>query len=147
MQLLFSRAVLLFVTFAGLASSLALASACFPLGGGCPWTEVSPVTVQPATSCLTITVENPNGGGSFGGCVSPDLSITNACADALVLDGSNLRLLGPNGLPVEQDAGSVSIAAGSTGVVDVDLTSSTGAQSVKGTLGAQPVTLSFTTQR
>jgi len=129
------------VPFALMLAGIALAGGCHP--GGCPWTQVSAVTTQPATSCLAIHVENATGSGSFGGCVSPDLSITNACPTALVLTGTNVRLLGADGTPVA--ASGATIAAGTTAVIEIDLTSTSNQEDVPATLGTQAVTLSFTT--
>ena len=51
--------------------------------GGCPWTDLSPI--DSTASCLTLSSTNANGGGSTGGCVDPDITGHNGCADALVI--------------------------------------------------------------
>ena len=53
--------------------------------GGCPWTEVSDVTVRPAKPCLELRVADASGRGDSTGCVDPVLVGKNSCSDTLLL--------------------------------------------------------------
>ncbi len=144
MRHFFMRTMFFGAAIVGLAGGLSLGTGC--LGGGCPWTKVSPVTVAPATSCLTVTVENADGSGSNGGCDNPDLKIINACTDDLVIDGTNLALLGADGTPIAQDPGPVTVAAGKTGVVEVTLDTEN-PEVLHAKLGSAALELSFSTSK
>ena len=62
---------------------MSLAFAFLAACGGCPWTDLSPV--QSTQSCLQLDHENSHGADSRGGCVNPDITGTNNCADPLVI--------------------------------------------------------------
>lgn len=128
------------VALAGLVSSLALASGCSS-PAQCTTVPAAPVTVQPATTCLVVDVSLTTGCDA----TAPQLSIVNDCTDTLVIDGANVELDGPSG-PMAQDAGSVSVAAGATQVVDVEGTTGTTQATLHGTLGTQALALTFATQ-
>jgi hypothetical protein len=121
---------------------------CFVGGcGGCPWTHASGVTITPSESCLSAHVLNAApGDDELGGCVVPDLEVTNSCADPLTIP--NAFALNGSGTMLASDAGvmSVTIDAGATGAFQLASTEPTGATyDVSAMLGTQVVTLSFTT--
>jgi len=63
-----------------------LASGCLlPDSGGCPWTETSAVTVEPANDCLELALADASGTGASTGCVNPVLVGTNRCDATLIL--------------------------------------------------------------
>jgi hypothetical protein len=127
--------------FAGVAlAGLVLAPGCSS-PAQCTTVPAAPVTVQPETTCLVIDVSLTTGCGA----VAPQLTVVNDCTDPLVIDGASVELDGPSG-PVAQDAGSVSVAPGATGVVDVEGTAGTPQATLHGTLGTQALVLTFATQ-
>ena len=79
-----------------------LGSALAALQGGaacaphltCPWTQVSDVTVEPATACLSVSVapfdDNPL--DDPGGCADPSLVVANDCAEALTISDMNVTV-------------------------------------------------------
>jgi len=117
-------------------------------GGGCPWTQAQ-VSVSPATACLGASVLNANGESGWGGCVSPDVRVSNACAEPLVVDGVVLLTAdgsgpdtGDGGAPTDggRDAlTAVTIAPGETKVFEVDHPGSESA-AVPAKLGTQDIT-------
>jgi len=107
--------------------------------GGCPWTDLSPI--QSSASCLQLSQSNTHGDGSRGGCVDPDIVGTNTCADPLTIDAMD------NDMQVDltfQPGEAISfevpleVATYHPGNDDdrYDFT-------VSGTLGSQPVTITF----
>jgi len=126
----------------GLAvGSLAGTAGC--VGGGCPWTHASAVTVEPATSCLSAEVLNASGNGP-GGCVSPSLQVTNACSEAVTVPGVLLLVEGDGGFTTsgESDA-TVTIDPGTTASFEIARPASD-TVSVSASLGSQPVAFDFT---
>lgn len=59
---------------------------CSP--GGCPWTQLSGLTVTPKLDCLEIRAAGNGDPGSTGGCVNPNLVGVNRCAEPLVFPAS-----------------------------------------------------------
>ena len=53
--------------------------------GGCPWTEISGVTVVPECSCLDLSLADASGRGDSTGCVDPVLIVENVCTETLHL--------------------------------------------------------------
>lgn len=65
------------------AICLLLTFLAFPVShasAGCPWTDASPVTVTPATPCLSLSARQ-----GAGGCVHPEITGVNNCTDALTI--------------------------------------------------------------
>jgi len=144
------RTVALAVTILAIALAVAGCS-----GGGCPWKDASAVTIQPATACLSASVLNwsaDDNGGFHGGCVAPDVRVTNACSDSLVVPGVVQLTADANSVDTGDagaafDGGGVAtIVSGATGAFEVNLPSSENV-SLPATLGGQSVTLSFTLTR
>lgn len=130
----------------------AFAFATWGCSGGCPWTQAS-VSVSPSTACLSATVLNSKGESDWGGCVSPDVQVVNACADALVVNDVVL-LTADGSRPDTGDGGSspdgglttVTVAAGETKVFEVDHPGSVSA-TVPAKLGAQDITFELSLAR
>jgi hypothetical protein len=117
--------------------------------GGCPWTHASAVTIQPASPCLSVTLLNATGSGSYGGCVDPDLSVVNSCSSTLSVS-SVYALTASGGLLEDQpgyDGGvgptTVDISAGTTGAFEVNPPSGDPVV-VNAQLGGAALELSFT---
>jgi hypothetical protein len=117
------------------------------VGGGCPFTHASAVTFSPATSCLSAIVKS-----SDQNCVTPSLSVTNACTEPLVIEGTIQSL----GYPADaSEEGDVDLSAPSDIVVDAGKTQSfayaggpvPGTISISAKLGSEALTISFTTSR
>lgn len=115
-----------------------------PGGGGCPFTEHSDTTVEPATSCVKSRVTNGEDGSTAGGCVDPDVAITNTCSEALVVH--DVVLVADPKVTASGAPGDVTIAPGATTYVE---TAGKGATdyAIAATLGKTELTIRFSTSR
>jgi hypothetical protein len=146
-----------FASFLGSAlAALQGGAACAP-HLTCPWTQVSDVTVQPATACLSVSVapfdDNPL--DDPGGCADPSLVVANDCAEPLAISDMNVSLVedggslycpdGDYGCGTVGDSPAFVIPAGSTSEV---LVAGFGAATyvLPALLGSQPITISFSTR-
>lgn len=91
----------------------ALAATSLHACGGCPWLHASPVSVDPSTPCLELSIADTTGDGDSTGCVDPVVHGWNHCTETLVL---------PPSFP---GAPEVSFAPGDRIVHEVDLGTST----------------------
>ena len=144
-----------FLPFAAATAALSFVlAACSPAvgGGGCPWTHASGVTVAPASAaaCLSAHVANADGSSGPGGCVDPDVVVDNRCSDSVVVSDVD-AVEGETVRHAEADAGdggssSVTVTPGASAEVEAPGTGD-GSYTLHATLGATPVTLTFSTSR
>lgn len=115
-----------------------------PLGlsacGGCPWTETSEVTIDPATACLALQVADSSGTPPSTGCVNPVLYGQNGCGETLTIPAA----WSATGADAVFDAGAeveTEIDLGSTAAQD-----GVYEFAVSATMGGDPITIWFTAE-
>lgn len=123
--------------------ALILISLLIPLGfltgcGGCPWTRSTEVEIEPEISCLTAKIARPDGEYK-GGCVNPQLLLTNNCDETLIIAASEDEFWEELILePGEEDSRQIDLASAEMDGDDYIF-------SIPAILGEEEITLSFRT--